>query len=71
MEGASASRQSPMASSIVLAMSTGRPPRPPMARPIHGDTSPATSSPSDRPPITQVSGQPVSWTIGLARTAGK
>jgi len=54
-----------------LTASTGRPPRCAMARPTHGETMPAVSRPSDRPPTTQANDQPVSATIGAASTAGR
>jgi hypothetical protein len=42
-----------------------------MRRPTHGDAAPATSMPSDKPPMTQASGHPVSAAIGAASTAGR
>ena len=42
-----------------------------MARPTLGETSAATTSPSESPPMTEASGQPVSAAIGAATTAGR
>jgi hypothetical protein len=69
--GASPMIAKPNANSTELAARTGRPPRLSISRPTRGDTSPATRRPSDTPPTTQPSVQPVSATIGSASTAGK
>ena len=70
-ECASARARRPIARSPALTASTGRPPRSAMARPTHGEMTPAVSRPSDRPPTTQANDQPVSATIGAASTAGR
>ena len=61
----------PSASRIALADKTGRPPRRPINRPTKGETKPASTKPSERPPIIQVEVHPVSAAIGFASTAGK
>jgi hypothetical protein len=42
-----------------------------MMRPTCGEIRPAVSKPIDVPPTTEPSDQPVSLTIGSAKTAGK
>ena len=69
--GAAASVSRPAASSAALPISTGRPPYCSIRSPTLGDTRPDTSRPSDNPPITQDSGQPVASAIGFASTAGR
>jgi hypothetical protein len=61
----------PAAIKTELAASTGRPPVRSMARPTAGETRPPARSPSESPPITNDSGQPVSAAIGFASTAGR
>ena len=52
-----------------LAVSTGRPPRASMIRPIRGDTTPPASKPTDNPATITDNGHPVSASIGFASTA--
>jgi hypothetical protein len=68
---ATARRRRPVPSSAELAARTGRPPRAWIARPTPGETRLAARSPSERPPTTKGSGQPVSAAMGFARTAGR
>jgi hypothetical protein len=68
-DGASPSVRRPPARSSALPESTGRPPWRSIRWPTRGDTSPEISRPIDRAPTTQPAGQPVSATIGPARTA--
>ena len=68
---ATASSSNPKASAAELAASTGRPPWRSTSAPTEGDTNPETSVPTESPPTTHASGQPVSRAIGSARTAGR
>ena len=70
-DGETASPICPTPIMTALKASTRRPPSRSMARPTRGETKAATRSPSERPPTTQDSGQPVSAATGSARTAGR
>jgi hypothetical protein len=69
--GASERPARPAASSAELALRTGRPPWRSIARPTRGEIVPAARSPSETPPTTRESGQPVSAAIGFASTASR
>jgi hypothetical protein len=65
------SRASPAASSSELAVKHRPPAVAGDGAPDPGEIIPAARSPSERPPTTAVSDQPVSWAIGPANTPSR